>query len=96
MPTTEVSMFDYRKGAAAMFNVPETDVTPAMIARYKTATFSMRHSTGPVIFADLRAAERRVIGRLLPWPDCPDCKQSATGRYLGRAGCTRCGWTEAA
>lgn len=29
------------------------------------------------------------------WPNCPNCKQPATGRYwLGKAGCNRCGWSE--
>lgn len=28
------------------------------------------------------------------WLDCPDCKHSATGSYLGRIGCKRCGWSE--
>jgi hypothetical protein len=26
------------------------------------------------------------------WPNCPDCKQSATGVHAGKADCNRCGW----
>jgi hypothetical protein len=29
------------------------------------------------------------------WVDCPVCKQSATGIYFGKIGCSRCGWPKA-
>lgn len=29
----------------------------------------------------------------LGWVDCTDCKQSATAKYLGIFGCSRCGWS---
>lgn len=28
------------------------------------------------------------------WRDCPECGQSATGRYAGAFGCRRCGWSD--
>jgi hypothetical protein len=27
------------------------------------------------------------------WLDCPQCKQSCTGKYGTKFGCSRCGWT---
>lgn len=43
-------------------------------------------------------SERPNITAISPtdkgWVACPDCKQSATGKYLNIFGCARCGWSE--
>lgn len=42
---------------------------------------------------DFSAIEQRIVAQpAAEWPQCPNCRQSATGVYLGRPGCCRCGW----
>lgn len=81
-----------RRTAAALFNVPEENVTDEMLARARTVQ-------RPVLFGSdrIRApfeVQGTVSARLRPWPKCPDCRQDATGVYGGKHGCNRCGWTE--
>lgn len=45
------------------------------------------------ILGDFSAIESRIVA-MLTWLFCPRCKQSATGKYLGKHACIRCGWTE--
>lgn len=34
------------------------------------------------------------IRRRAEWPECPNCRQSATSQYVKSIGCYRCGWVE--
>ena len=87
-----ISPYDQRAIAAALFNVLSEQVTPAMIARCRIRTFVLRHSEPlvEVLIPDGKGAWTA----LEYWPDCPECQQSATGKYFNSIhGCTRCGWS---
>ncbi len=49
-----------------------------------------RRATPEMIQQRLNVLPVQVIN----WATCPNCRQSATGIYLGRFGCQRCGYTE--
>lgn len=83
------AVHDVRRVAAALFNVHENQVTDAMLARVRTITHPLKFAV-----VDLSAIENRVLNSFIRWPKCPDCDQSATGRYAGKFGCSRCGWYE--
>jgi hypothetical protein len=92
-----ISGFDYRAAAAALFNVHPENVTPTMIGRVRVMTFATRHQQPLVELRQHHPDDNStdpLTASLEYWPDCPVCKQSATGRYWnGIHGCTRCGWS---
>lgn len=70
---------NFRRLAARLFRVHEQHVTPHMEARVRQLAPSAPSAPG--------------VTRPLYGVECPDCRQSATGMYVNKAGCARCGWS---
>lgn len=84
-----VPSFDPRESAAVLFGVLSEQATPAMMKKIR-----VRFYPRPIENPDLEAVLDNGEAMLKVWPNCPNCKQSATGRYWkGITGCTRCGWS---
>lgn len=96
---TPANGIDYKAAAAALFKVHEEQVTAEMIARVRTVTFPLYHVKKEALinrFTDWTPETVQILDvQSTDWPDCPVCRQSATGRYWnGIHGCTRCGWSK--